>query len=107
MSYYTSHALSIAFPELVLPGVVQLKKYIKKSKNMKFIKQTQQLIEKMEQNVKFIETKRNAIDFSPSDLNNVKCFLQSMEIESTPLGAYHKIFMKLKEQRQQLLDSAK
>ncbi|ORX89450.1 Noc2-domain-containing protein [Basidiobolus meristosporus CBS 931.73] len=107
MSYYCSHALSIAFPELVLPGIVQLKRYIKRSKNVKFVKQTQQLIEKIEQNVKFVEGKRNAIDFSPHDLSKVKTFLQTTEIESSPLGAYHKTFMRLKEQRQQLLDSAK
>jgi nucleolar complex protein 2 len=39
--------LSIDFPELVGPGIVQLKRYIKKSTNVNFNKQIHGLIEKV------------------------------------------------------------
>ncbi|CAG8781155.1 1806_t:CDS:10, partial [Racocetra persica] len=83
--YYSCYSLSIAFPELAIPAIIQIKRHIKNSKNTKFNKQLQQFIEKMEQNTKFIEQQRSRIDFSPSNRAEVEAFLKNSDPDSTPL----------------------
>lgn len=45
--FYGAFALSISFPELAIPAILQLKRYIKRSKNFQINKQLQQLVEKV------------------------------------------------------------
>ncbi|CAG8470161.1 28778_t:CDS:10, partial [Dentiscutata erythropus] len=78
--YYSCYSLSIAFPELIIPAIIQ-----------------------MEQNSKFIEQERSRIDFSPNNRAQVKAFLKNVDSDSTPLGEYVKATRKLKEQRQKLM----
>ncbi|CAG8613213.1 8452_t:CDS:10, partial [Scutellospora calospora] len=65
--YYSCYSLSIAFPELAIPAIIQIKRHIKNSKNAKFNRQLQQFVEKLEQNTRFIEQQRSQIDFSPNN----------------------------------------
>ncbi|CAG8450512.1 16190_t:CDS:10 [Acaulospora colombiana] len=100
--YYSCFCLSIAFPELVIPPIVQIKRHIKNSKNLKLNKQLQQLVEKLEQNSKYIEQHRSQIDFSPNDFAQTKAFLRDVDPCTTPLYAYVMSSRKLKEQRKKL-----
>ncbi|RIB18694.1 Noc2p family-domain-containing protein [Gigaspora rosea] len=101
--YYSCYSLSIAFPELAIPAIIQVKRHIKNSKNVKFNRQLQQFVEKLEQNSKFIEQERSRIDFSPNNRAQVKAFLRNVGSDSTPLGEYVKATRELKEQRQKLM----
>jgi len=71
LCFYAQSSNSIAFPELVIPAQIQLKRFLKKSKNIKINKQIQQLLEKINQTSKFIESQRSAVDFSPSEKEKV------------------------------------
>ncbi|RKP09022.1 Noc2p family-domain-containing protein [Thamnocephalis sphaerospora] len=102
--YFESYALSIAFPELAIPAIVQLKRHIKRSKNAKISKQLQSVVEKLEQQSRFIENKRASTDFSPSELAKAHTFLVGTKVASTPLGAHLVSLRKIKEQRRQLLE---
>ncbi|RHZ46934.1 hypothetical protein Glove_603g9 [Diversispora epigaea] len=102
--YYSCFCLSIAFPELVIPAIIQIKRHIKHSKNLKFNKQLQQLVEKLEQNSKFIEQHRSQIDFSPNDHAQVNAFSRNMNQDSTPLGSYVKSIRKLKEKKEKMIN---
>ncbi|KAG0225772.1 Noc2p family-domain-containing protein [Mortierella sp. GBAus27b] len=88
--YYAQFSTSISFPELTIPAVVQLKRYIKKSGLIKLNKQLSGLVEKLEQNARFVETERNKADFAPSDAAGVSGFLRSHDKEKTPMGSYWK-----------------
>ncbi|KAF9903112.1 Nucleolar Complex 2 protein [Linnemannia zychae] len=88
--YYALFSTSISFPELVIPAVVQLKRFVKKSSLVKLTKQFAGLVEKLEQNARFVEGERNKADFSPSDATGVSGFLRHQDKEKTPLGAYWK-----------------
>ncbi|CAG8793602.1 10961_t:CDS:10, partial [Gigaspora margarita] len=101
--YYSCYSLSIAFPELAIPAIIHVKRHIKNSKSVKFNRQLQQFVEKMEQNSKFIEQERSRIDFSPNNRAQVKAFLRNVDSDSTPLGEYVKATRELKEQRQKLM----
>ncbi|CAG8435032.1 7268_t:CDS:10 [Diversispora eburnea] len=125
--YYSCFCSSIAFPELVIPAIIQIKRHIKHSKNLKFNKQLQQLVEKLEQNSKFIEQHRSQIDFSPNDharvvkpfsllnqlfirfynkiyFNPQSAFSQNMNQDSTPLGSYVKSNRRLKEKKEKMIN---
>ncbi|KAF9921911.1 Nucleolar Complex 2 protein [Linnemannia zychae] len=88
--YYALFSTSISFPELAIPAIVQLKRFIKKSSLVKLTKQFAGLVEKLEQNSRFVENERNKADFSPSDASGVSSFMRHQDKEKTPLGAYWK-----------------
>ncbi|RIA95825.1 Noc2p family-domain-containing protein [Glomus cerebriforme] len=107
LEYYASFCLSIAFPELIIPAVFQIKRFIKDSKKLKINKQFQQLVQKLEENGKFIEQHRQHVDYGPGDTQKVKSFLRDVSMDSTPLGAYVKTCRNLKEQRRKLMETEK
>ncbi|KAF9410996.1 Nucleolar Complex 2 protein [Podila epigama] len=88
--YFSLFSTSISFPELVIPAIVQLKRFIKKSSLVKLTKQFAGLVEKLEQNSRFVEQERAKADFSPSDAAGVSSFLRHQDKEKTPLGSYWK-----------------
>ncbi|CAI2162807.1 7296_t:CDS:10 [Funneliformis geosporum] len=105
LEYYASFCLSIAFPELIIPAVSQIKRFIKVSKNFKTNKKFQQLVLKLEENGKFIERHRKNVEFGPGDIEKAKSFLRDVSKDSTPLGSYANTLKKLKEQRRKLMET--
>ncbi|OZJ05338.1 hypothetical protein BZG36_01559 [Bifiguratus adelaidae] len=106
LEYYACFSKSIAFPELVIPAIVLLKRNIKKSKNIKFNKQLHQLVDKLEANSKYIEQQRSRVEFSPTEQSQITRFLQDVQPHATPLGSFLSSHRKVKEQCKALLDSA-
>ncbi|CAO3691336.1 unnamed protein product [Umbelopsis ramanniana] len=107
IEYYATFSLSIDFPEMAGPGIVQLKRYIKKSSYVNFNKQVHGLIEKMEATANFIQEQRALVDYSPADVDSVKGFLKDLKPISTPLGKFLINHRKIKAQKQALLESAR
>ncbi|EHK19136.1 uncharacterized protein TRIVIDRAFT_209970 [Trichoderma virens Gv29-8] len=86
---------SISFPELALPVIIQLKRWLKQvgsksggNKNNKLVSQFSVLVQKLEANAKFIEEKRARVDFAPKHRSQVDAFLKDFDAAKTPLGAY-------------------
>jgi nucleolar complex protein 2 len=105
---------SIAFPELALPVIVMLKRWLKdvndKSKgnrNHKVNSAVALIVQKLEANCKWIEQKRAKVDYAPSSRQQVEKFLADVAWTSTPLGAFVATQRKLKEQRDKLLAEAR
>ncbi|KAF9913524.1 Nucleolar Complex 2 protein [Lobosporangium transversale] len=88
--YYALFSTSISFPELAIPAIIQLKRFIKKSSLVKLTKQFAGLVDKLEQNSRYVEAERNKGDFSPNDATGVSAFLKYQDKEKTPLGSYWK-----------------
>jgi len=101
LCFYAQSSNSIAFPELVIPAQIQLKRFIKKSKNIKVNKQVQQLLEKINQTSKFIESQRSAVDFSPSEKEKVMAFERGIKATDTPIGKYYASIKKIQERKEQ------
>ncbi|ANB12717.1 Noc2p [Sugiyamaella lignohabitans] len=101
--FFVLHSKSIAFPELSIPAIIALKRFAKRSKNVKFNKQIQRLVEKLDQNTKFIEQKRNNVDFGPTNKEQVNAFLKDQEWQKTPLGAYIVVQREVREERARIL----
>ncbi|KIV95960.1 hypothetical protein PV10_03548 [Exophiala mesophila] len=104
---------SIAFPELQLPLIVMLKRWIKAAsksggnKNAKLNQSLHLLVQKAEANAKWIEGRRNKVNFSPKDRVAVEGFLKDVQWEETPLGAFVVTQRKLRDERKRVVDQGR
>lgn len=101
--YFVLYSKSVSFPELATPVIISLRRYVKISRNVKLNKQLSNIIEKLNQNVKYIEDKRIDIDFSPSNNTEANRFLNDVAWDKTPLGAFVKVQREVKEEKAKLL----
>ena len=97
---------SIAFPELVLPIIFMLRKWLKRvsdratgNKNLRLNSTLTLLVQKLEANASWIEERRAKVTFAPNDREGVNGFLADTEWDSTPLGVFVANQRKLREQR--------
>lgn len=105
---------NIAFPELALPVVVMLKRWVKTmakkgagNRNTKINSLVALLIQKLEANSRYIEERRTKVDFAPNNRAGVEAFLKEVEWEKTPLGAYVVGQRKAREQKAKMLEEAR
>ncbi len=89
---------SIAFPELVFPVLRRLKKYFKACKVPPFSKLVKSLVDVVESNVSFIESKRANVSFAPKDTKSIIQF--SEKSESPLLTAFKARVAKSKGKKQ-------
>jgi hypothetical protein len=64
------YSYAIAFPELVLPVKLFLKRFAKKTHIHRMRKQVSQLIDKLDNNTSWIIERRNAVTYAPRDLGS-------------------------------------
>ncbi|KAL4909919.1 hypothetical protein BDW74DRAFT_144017 [Aspergillus multicolor] len=104
----------ISFPELSVPIVVALKRWLKQvssrnggNRNQKVNQMILLLVQKVEANAKWIEEKRVHVTFAPRNKTEVDAFLKDVEWESTPLGAFVKVQRKLREEKAAILEEGR
>lgn len=111
--FYATQAKSIAFPELATPGIMLLKRHIKKissgangkaGKGGKLYGNLKGLIEKLEAHRSYVEGKRSKINFGPGQQDQVNSFLVEDEFEKMPLGQHIRRERKVRDQRRELLE---
>ncbi|GAA5879968.1 hypothetical protein JCM16303_004418 [Sporobolomyces ruberrimus] len=99
---------SIAFPELALPAIVVLKRLSKKTLQnkgqVKLSGSVKILIEKLESNSKWIEQKREVIEFGPMKRDKVERFLKDEDEARTPMGTHLKLMRRAREARKATLE---
>ncbi|KAK4627904.1 Nucleolar complex protein 2 [Fulvia fulva] len=96
--FFVMWAKNIAFPELALPVIVMLKRWLKEvnqrghgksgNKNQKVNGMVQLLVQKIEANSRWIEERRAKVEFAPNDRKGVDGFLADISWKKTPIGAY-------------------
>lgn len=101
--FFVLYCKNIAFPELITPAVLSLRRFVKKSKNVRFNKSLQQLIEKLNSNANFIISKRANVEYGPSNKSEVQLFLNDMKWEKTPLGQYVVVQRQAEEEKKRLI----
>lgn len=115
--FFILWAKNIAFPELALPVVVMLKRWLKEvsspkhknggNKNSKVNSMIALVVQKLEANAKWTEEKRAKVDFAPNDRAGVEGFLKDVEWEKTPLGAFVVGQRKTREEKAKLVDAGR
>ncbi|KNG51858.1 nucleolar complex protein 2 [Stemphylium lycopersici] len=105
---------NIAFPELALPVIVMLKRWVKAmtkkssgNKNGKVSSLIALLVQKLEANSRWVEEKRNKVEFAPNNRAGVDGFLKDVEWDKSPLGAFVAGQRKSREQKMKMLEDAR
>jgi len=112
--FFVLWSTNIAFPELALPVIVMMKRWLKEvgnktsgNKNNKVNSSFVLLIQKVEANAKWVEERRAKVDFAPNDRAGVEGFLKGFEWEKTPLGAFVAGQRKQREEKTRLLEEGR
>jgi nucleolar complex protein 2 len=112
--FFVLWSKSIAFPELQLPVIVMLKRWLRTAsskstgnKNAKVNQGLLLLVQKLEANARWIEERRNKVQFSPKDRAEVEAFLKDEAWEDTPLGAFVVGQRKLREERRRVIEQGR
>jgi len=109
LDYYAGMSHRIGFPELAFPPVVRLKKFVKDCKNPEDSRLVKQVLEKIEENSKYITNKRSVVTFKFSDTMAVESWESDRLKEGTPLNDFYskwKVLRKesLKREMQEMKD---
>lgn len=104
--FFVLYAKNIAFPELATPAILSLRRFVKKSKNIRLNKQIQQIVEKLNENASYISTQRANVGYGPTNKTEALNFLKDEKWESTPLGQFVAVQRKTREHRRTLLKEA-
>jgi nucleolar complex protein 2 len=111
--FFVLWAKSVAYPELQLPVTVMLKRWLKSAsksdgnRNSKLNQSILLVVQKSESNAKWIETRRNKINFAPKDRTEVEAFLKGSSWEDTPFGAFVATQRKQREERQKVVEQGR
>lgn len=112
--FFVLWSTNIAFPELALPVIVMLKRWLKDvsshvkgNKNNKLNGSFVLLIQKLETNGKWIEEKRAKVDFAPRSRSGVENFLKGVPWEQSPLGAFVVGQRKQREEKTRLIEESR
>ncbi|WFC97871.1 Nucleolar Complex 2 protein [Malassezia yamatoensis] len=101
--YLSTQARSIAFPELVIPITVQMRRVVKTGQSSRLTETLRALLEKCQQNAVWIEQRRQQIEFAPNDHRQVDRFLEN-ESSEAPMEASLRLARKVRAQKQKLLE---
>lgn len=114
--FFVLWARNIAFPELALPVVIQLKRWAKEAssrapgqgnKNQKVNQGVQLLVQKLEAQGRWIEERRGKVEFAPGNRTGVEGFLAGVEWERSPLGAFVVGQRKGREERARVVEEGR
>ncbi|CAP97207.1 Nucleolar Complex 2 protein [Penicillium rubens] len=104
----------IAFPELSVPVIVSLKRWLKQvsarsggNKNAKINQMILLLVQKVETNARWIEERRLNVTYAPRNRSGVESFLKDVDWETTPVGAFVKTQRKLRAERAAVLEEGR
>lgn len=133
--FFACWSKNIAFPELAMPPMVMMKRWLKSStstaskpststsannqpdassktkakgpRNSKVAAQIALVVQKMDLNAQWIEERRSQVTFTPSQREEVDAFLRDVPIEETPLGAFVVGMRAQREEREKLLEEGR
>ena len=103
LEFLATQARHIAFPELVIPITVQLRRALKTSPCVRLNEAVRPLLDKIRMNATWIEQRRSQVEFAPSDQSQVDAFLQN-EASDAPLQQALRLARKVREQKRRLLE---
>lgn len=99
LQYLISECTSIAFPDLVVPFLMSVNAFVKKTKNPKYAQKMKKLVDKVTEQSNFIDTERNKIAFSLNDTNFIRSWEINHRTGKTPLEQLHSEWQKSAKQK--------
>ncbi|KAJ9096602.1 hypothetical protein QFC19_007135 [Naganishia cerealis] len=105
--FHSVMSTNIAFPEMTIPVVFMLKRYLKKGgASGKVNNQLKTLVEKIEVTRQWIEKNRRNVSFAPNDRAEVEAFLDGTPITETPIGSWMRLQKKVRDQKRKEIEMA-
>lgn len=101
LEFFSIHAHSIAFPEVALPAVLRLRKFIKTTSVPKYRKQFKQLVDKIEETSTEVTNRRSKVSFSPKDLEEVERWTAQYRQQPNSIVKFYKTWKTMKPSIQQ------
>ncbi|XP_028170181.1 nucleolar complex protein 2 homolog [Ostrinia furnacalis] len=95
LEYTANESHSIAFPDIMLLAIVQIKQFLKTCSVSNYTKKMRQLLEKIEENSKFIEKERSKVTFSLNDNKMITAWESSIRTKGTPLLTFFESWNKV------------
>lgn len=104
--FFALESKSIAFPEMTIPVVATLKRYLKKHGKGKVGSQIKSLVDKIEATRSWVEKRRTTVSFAPNDRQEVARFLEDVSIDATPIGGWMRLQTKVRDQKREQVERA-
>ncbi|KAM7259739.1 hypothetical protein ACFE04_015480 [Oxalis oulophora] len=89
-AHFSQWSFRISFPELATIPLIRLKKFIETTHVENFRRVVKRFIDQVEQNIKFVQKKRDEVAYSPKDLQSADSFLQLEKTMSASFTQYYK-----------------
>ncbi|KAF4556095.1 Nucleolar complex protein 2-like protein [Elsinoe fawcettii] len=113
--FFVLWSKNIAFPELSLPVIILLKRWLKEvgphskhpNQNSKVSGMIGLLVQKLDANCKWVEERRAKVEFAPNNKAGVEGFLREVEWDKTPLGAFVKGQRRVRVERAKVMEEAR
>ncbi|CAG9857031.1 unnamed protein product [Phyllotreta striolata] len=96
LEYLSSQSHTLGFPDLNLYSIIQLKKFVKTCKNPNYNRKFKQLLEKIEQNSKFVEKERSKLNLNLNDFKQIDGWQAQIKEKKPPLTVYYENWDKLR-----------
>ncbi|XP_030380631.1 nucleolar complex protein 2 homolog [Scaptodrosophila lebanonensis] len=99
LQYLAHESASLAFSDLVVPTVVAIKAYLKECRNPNYSRKLKQLLDKIQENGRFIEQERSKsnVTIDLKDAKAVQAWEQQVRNKRTPLDIYYASWQKMHE----------
>jgi len=99
LEYMTVHSHSLGFPELILPAVLQIKKFIKLCRTPAHVKKLKQLADKVEESSKVTVQRRRTLTINLADFKAVKDWESKNKEQGNPLSIFVSNWRKVRERQ--------
>ncbi|XP_054258390.1 nucleolar complex protein 2 homolog [Macrosteles quadrilineatus] len=99
LEYCAGESHRISFPDVIVPAVIQLRSFVKECRVGKYSQKLRQVLAKMEENGKFVETERRKVTLSLADIAAVRAWENGVRARGTPIATFYNNWNKV-HQRQ-------
>ncbi|XP_065357120.1 nucleolar complex protein 2 isoform X1 [Calliphora vicina] len=97
LDYLAYESSSLAFCDLAVHTVMAMKAYLKECRNANYSRKIKQLVDKIQENSRFVEQERRKITFGLKDTAQIQAWETTVKNKGTPLDTYYNSWVKTHE----------
>lgn len=107
LEYMAAESATLGYPELAVPAVINLKQYVKRCRNSNHSRKLKQLVDKLEENGRTVETERDRVTFQLRETAQIQAWETVLRNKGTPLLTYYTNWVRthVNKKKRQAIDS--
>ncbi|KZC06791.1 PREDICTED: nucleolar complex protein 2 homolog [Dufourea novaeangliae] len=86
---------TIYFPDLYVPCIMQIKAFLKKCRIANYCRKMKQLLEKIDENRKYIETERKKTVIDLKNMSEIKNWENGIKMQGTSISKFYESWIKI------------